>query len=251
MKNDKYLAEVLMRKSGISEWIKIWLLFFIVTLSPVLTGCGGSNSETTFGITGIWSLYNTVDGTPGVQAPAPFSFIQSDTYLSGTTAQGQTFSGVINGVHITFSWIGSDRSVTTYVGTINSNAIMSGTWKNSNGTSGTWSAIIDTTVYTTPVSVIGKWNLLYNYTTSGTLVVQGPILVTFTQEGASISGTGSSGQVIAGTVSNRSILFYWTDNDGVSNLFIGSEALATSGSFSGTWMSTSGLSGTWTATLVP
>jgi hypothetical protein len=192
-----------------------------------------------------------VTGTPGVQEPALFSFIQSDTSISGVTQQGQTFLGIINDVSITFAWTASDRSVTTYVGTLGSDAIMSGTWSDSNGTSGTWSAILQTTTQTTPASVVGSWNINY-YTTSGTLV-EGPLLITFTQSRTNLSGTTSlSGQLttVTGNVSYVSILFYWTGSDGISNMFIGTVGAVGTGTMSGTWMSTSGKSGTWTATLV-
>jgi len=90
-------------------------------------------------ITGKWDV--TPVGMPGDQGPDLFTFTQSVNSIAGTTSQGQQITGATGSFSLIFSWVESDGSTTVYSGSVNISVTnMSGTWTNTNGLSGTWSA---------------------------------------------------------------------------------------------------------------
>ena len=131
-----------MQKFATSKWLKVCLLFFMVTSLLFLIGCGGSSqAPPVWNITGSWYTYYATTGTPGEQGPDIFTFTQSENSLSGTTSQGPQITGTVSGLNINFSWVGSDGVTYTSTGTVSADgATMSGTWASSNGQSGTWRA---------------------------------------------------------------------------------------------------------------
>ncbi len=230
-----------MRKLAVYRSWGAGLLFLFLTSTLFLTGCGGSQAEPVFNITGGWNIFYTTTGTAGEQGPGLFNFSQTDNNLSGTTPQGQALSGSVSSLSVSFSWTGSDGAFYTYTGTISADGnTMSGTWSNSKGASGSWSAMIN---IASSVNVTGNWNVFH---TTGTAGEQGPDLFTFSQSGNSVSGTAPQGQAVTGVVSGLNILFSWTGSDGVSNTYVG--AVSGGNSMTGTWSATSGQSGTWRAT---
>jgi hypothetical protein len=211
-------------------------LFFGIVFALFLGGCGSSEPSPTWNIAGSWFMYQATNGTSGEQGPNLFTLTQSTNTISGTTSQGQTITGDISGENITFSWVGSDGATNTYTGKIGSDgSTMSGTWKSTNGQSGTWQGIIDLSA---SVNISGNWN------TTGE---QGTDLFTLSQSANTISGTTSEGDKITGNISRLTVLFFWTGSDG-NTTTISATAASDGTKMSGTWTSTDGKSGTWTAT---
>jgi hypothetical protein len=111
---------------------------------------------TTNGQSGTWfGLFNTAPSTniagnwnvslSGQQGSIPFTFTQSSNSLGtgtlGGTTSGQQVVGTISGLNVLFFWTGSDSATYTATGTTTTDGkSMSGSWTNSNGQSGTWSA---------------------------------------------------------------------------------------------------------------
>jgi hypothetical protein len=92
-------------------------------------------------ITGNWQIIYATNGISGEQGPNNFTFSQSGNGISGTTSQGQQIIGCVSHLTITFSWAGGDGATYIYTGSVNVDGkTMSGTWINTNGQSGTWSA---------------------------------------------------------------------------------------------------------------
>ena len=236
-----------MQKQVTSDWFKVCMLLCVIGLAFFLGGCGGSStSENPFRITGSWFIYHTTAGVAGEQEPDTFTFTQTDSAnnnLSGITSQNQALTGNVNGLNVSFSWVGGDSATYTYTGTISGDGFtMSGTWTNTGNQSGTWHAIVNASPH---VEISGNWTMLV--TTAGTAGQQGPFLFTFTQSGNGISGVTSQGQQLIGTVSILSITFSWAGSDGSTNVYTG--LINTAGTtMSGTWTSTNGQSGTWSAT---
>jgi len=137
------------------------------TFSYNYTGTVGSDGQTIQGTwsnnnpagaqTGTWIGYDTglgansinngswsfTDGS-GAIGTAAVSFNQSNTVITITTTVPTTVqqspSGAISKSDVAFFVAGSDGDTYTYTGIINSATNMSGTWTNTNGQSGTWSA---------------------------------------------------------------------------------------------------------------
>jgi hypothetical protein len=85
-------------------------------------------------ITGNWQITYATNETN-------IEFSQSGNIISSTTSQEQLFTGIVSGLTITFSWVGSDGATYIFTGAVNvDGTTMSGTWINTNGQSGTWSA---------------------------------------------------------------------------------------------------------------
>lgn len=235
-----------MQKQATSDWLKVCLVLFVITLPLFLGSCGGSATDAIFNTSGSWFIYHTTAGAVGEQGPDLFTFTQSNSNsnnLSGTTSQSQALTGNVSGLDISFSWMGSDAATYNYTGVISANgSTMSGTWTNTGGHSGTWHAIVSASP---SANIAGSWNIML--TTVGTSGQQGPYLFTFTQSGNGVSGTTSQGQQLIGTVSILSITFSWTGNDGATNVYTGTITAAAT-TMSGTWTSTNGQSGTWSAT---
>jgi len=97
-------------------------------------------------ITGNWNVSHTTNGTPGEEGPDLFSFSQNTnstgSNIGGTAPQGQNIVGRTGSFSVFFSWVGSDGTTTfMYSGTVNiSGTNMSGTWRDTSGNSGTWTA---------------------------------------------------------------------------------------------------------------
>lgn len=91
-------------------------------------------------IQGDWNLSAPVAGVQG------FTFVQSTNDLTGSvTSEGDQVTGSLSNPDIFFFWTGSDGVTTSFIGTINtvSDGIaysMSGSWSDSAGGSGSWSA---------------------------------------------------------------------------------------------------------------
>ena len=232
-----------MQKLDRSKCLKVYLLFFMVTLPLFFSGCGESKPLPVWNITGSWFTYYATTGTPGEQGPNLFTFTQTENSLSGTTSLNQQITGNVSGLSITFSWVGSDGATNTSGGTLSADGYtMSGTWTSSNGKSGTWHAITNTPP---KVNIAGNWNTYQ--TTTGAPGEQGPNLFTFTQSGNGISGTTSQGQQITGTIGSLSITFSWVGSNGDTYIYTGTVS-ADGTTMSGTWTSVNGQSGTWRAT---
>jgi len=130
-----------MQKLDRSKCLKVYLLFFMVTLPLFFSGCGESKSLPVWNITGSWFTYYATTGAPGEQGPNLFTFTQSGNGISGTTSLNQQITGTISNLSITFSWVESDGDTYIYTGTLSADGTtMSGTWTGSNGQIGTWRA---------------------------------------------------------------------------------------------------------------
>ena len=82
-------------------------------------------------VAGTWQItYSTNETT--------ITFSQSGNGIAGTTSQGQQIIGCVSSLTITFSWAGSDAATYIFTGAVGTT--MSGTWVNTSGQSGTWSA---------------------------------------------------------------------------------------------------------------
>ena len=223
--------------------LKARYLLFLIAVSVFIGGCGGSSQNSPeWNITGTWSTFYATNGTPGEQGPKPFTFTTAENTVGGTTSQGQTITGSIEGVDINFSFVGSDGFVNKSKGTVGADGCtMSGTWTSANGQSGTWHAVIN---LTPQVNIAGNWGVFQ--TTSGVAGEQGPDVFAFTQSGYGIAGTTSDGKSITGAIGRLDITFFWVDSDEVTHTFTGI-ITADGKSMSGTWTNTSGKSGTWRA----
>lgn len=241
-----------MQKLVASKWLKVCLLFFVVTLPLFLAGCGSSKPEPTFNIQGSWNIVTT-GGTVAEQqgGSGVFIFTTSTTNnnISGTTPGGQVITGTVSDVNVSFSWIGSDNFTDSYTGTVRTlggTFIMSGTWTSSNGQSGIWNAILENTATPVSLNITGSWNMV----TAGGTVAEQQGLFAFTWQGSGygIAGTTTSppGIQITGFISTNTIMFSWIGSDGATYIYYGTVANGTT--MSGTWTSTNGQSGTWSAT---
>ncbi|MEJ2695800.1 MAG: hypothetical protein P8013_04055 [Candidatus Sulfobium sp.] len=224
-----------------ARWLNIFLLFTVLSTAMVVSGCGGGKPEAVWNVAGSWYVYHDAAGTPGEQGPDLFTFTQSDNDLSGTTGEGEIFTGSVSGTDVSFSWTGSDGTSYTYNGTA-SNGNMTGTWSSNTGQSGTWHAIINLDPIVTDLG--GNWNI---YTTTDS-TEQGPDVFALMQSGNSISGTAKEGEPLKGSIGNRYILFSWTDSSGTTYVYIGT--VTGSSDMSGTWTTPGGQSGTWRATKI-
>ena len=82
-----------------------------------------------------WQITYTTNETTTV------TFSQSGNGIAGTSSQVQQIIGCVSSLTITFSWVGSDGATYIYTGAVDVNGTtMSGTWLNTNGQSGTWTA---------------------------------------------------------------------------------------------------------------
>jgi hypothetical protein len=228
-----------MQKLTINKWLEVCLFFSVVTLIIFLSGCGGSSqSSPVWNITGSWYTYYATTGTPGEQGPNVFTFTTTENTLSGTTS-----------LDINFSWVGNDGYTYTSIGTVGANGTtMSGTWTNTNGQSGIWSAITDTSPAANTVNIAGNWNIYQAIT--GVSGEQGPNPFTFAQSGYGISGTTTTSvnQGVTGIFDNLSITFFWVGSDGTTTNALTGTVSADGTTMIGTWSSTNGQSGTWHAT---
>ena len=95
------------------------------------------NAAPSVNIQGSWVL--TTSGPQGIIA---VTFAQSGNGITITTPEGQqTPPGSISYQNLAFFAVGSDEATYTYTGTVNSAAnSISGTWTNTAGQSGIWSA---------------------------------------------------------------------------------------------------------------
>lgn len=97
-------------------------------------------------ITGNWNLSYTTNGTSGQQGPDLFTFNYfanaTGNNITGTGPQEQDIVGRTGVFSVFFSWVGSDGTTTfMYSGMVDiSGTTMSGTWTDTSGQSGTWSA---------------------------------------------------------------------------------------------------------------
>jgi hypothetical protein len=210
----------------------------------LLSGCGSSKPVPLFNIAGTWFVYHETNGISAEQGPDSFIFKTSDNTVSGTTSQGQSITGTVTGLDISFSWLGSDSFTYTYTGSVSSDGTtMSGTWTNTNGQSGKWHAIID---LSPAVNIAGSWNI-FN-TPAGSTVELGPDLFTFTQSGNGVAGLTSGAQTVIGSIGGQSIAFSWVASDGYLYIYTGSVS-SDGHTMSGTWTNTNnGQSGSWRAT---
>ena len=229
-----------MKKGASVVVLRICLVFLGLSTMIFLSGCGSGKPDATWNIAGGWYLYHDTAGTSGEQGPDLFSFSQSDNDLSGTTGQGESFTGSITGTDVKFSWTASDQTSYTYTGTVGS-GIMAGTWDSSNGQAGTWRAVVNLAPV---VNVEGSWNVFPTVTGS---TEQGPEVFSFLQSGNSISGTASGGETITGNIGSLYIIFTWTSEGGTTHICTGTVS-ADSSTMSGTWTSPGGQSGSWRAT---
>jgi hypothetical protein len=91
-------------------------------------------------VQGDWNLLAPVAGVQG------FTFVQATNDLTGSvTSQGDQITGILSNPDIFFYWTGSDGVTNTFIGTINNVSggtayDMSGSWSDSSGGSGSWSA---------------------------------------------------------------------------------------------------------------
>jgi hypothetical protein len=132
------MKEADMGKITKKRWVKVCTVFFLVLVPLFLGGCGGGSNDPTFNITGKKNVFQTTTGSTEV-ALGVFTFAQSGSTLTGTTAQGQAITGTVSGTDVTFTFVGADlAAVYTYGGTVHGGGIMSGTWTATNGQSGTW-----------------------------------------------------------------------------------------------------------------
>lgn len=209
-------------------------------------GCGsGSISDAGPNITENHYIFHSGKGVTGELGPDLFAFTQSDSSLSGTTPQGRSITGTIKGLDINFSWVGSDRAVYSYSGSISADgSTMSGNWSTDNGQSGSWNAIINLGA---SVHITGTWNTYQ--TAVGSAAEQGPNSFVFVQTGDLLVGTTQQGQKpITGTgaISRFTMVFFWAGSDGIIYTLTGTinSAMTT---MSGTWTNSKGASGNWRA----
>lgn len=243
-----------MQKFTRSKWLKVSLLFLILTLPLLFCGCGTSNSNLpVFNVAGQWNIFTSTVGTAGVQGPNLFTFATSENDLTGNTSAAlgnQQLSGSVNQLSISFSWTGTDGTTFTYVGNISASdgATMSGTWTGNKGQSGTWAGVI--TSPASSVNVTGNWDTFTTDLSKAGSTEQGPFPVVFTQSGNTLTGTSATTTSIAGAASRFDIVFLEAESDGSFTTFIGVVTSAQNG-MSGTWSSTKGSSGSWRAAKTP
>lgn len=90
---------------------------------------------------GNWNMVQTTSGVAGEQGLGLFTFTQSGFGVAGTTSDGKPIIGAIGRLDITFFWVDADGVTHTFTGIITADSTsMSGTWYDTNGKSGTWSA---------------------------------------------------------------------------------------------------------------
>lgn len=230
-----------MKRGFSTGWLRLCL--FLVGLSSViiLAGCGSGKPEPVWNVAGSWFMYHDISGTSGEQGPDLFTFAQSTNDLSGTTAQGDTFTGSISGTDVSFSWNASDGTSYSYSGTASAGN-MAGTWSASNGQTGTWHALID--LSPTVTNLAGSWNV---FQTPAGSTEQGPDVFTLLQTGNGISGTAPEGETVTGNIGSLYVILTWTTGEGTTYIYSGT-VNADGSSMSGTWTSPGGQSGTWRAT---
>jgi len=242
-----------MKRTTTTTLLKACLFFFALTSYLFLSGCGGGNANLpTYDVAGDWFLYHVTPTTPGAQGPDLFVFTTKESSLAGTTPEGSSITGSVNGVFISFSWVDLDGTTNTYFGSVGLNGTMSGTWADSRGEKGTWNGLYDNATIVTAI-VAGTWTISID---TPSAPVQGTF--EFTQIGNNgLSGTTtlSLQTAVTGTLSNASdvvtnILFSWVDSDGVNtNVCMGTVAIG-SATMLVTWTNTNGESGTWTGTKI-
>ncbi len=231
-----------MQRLAERKCFKVRYLLFLLAISVFIGGCGSSESSPEWNITGTWSTFYATNGTPGEQGPNPFTFQTNGNTVGGSTSQGQAITGKIEGVDITFSFVGSDGFVNDSKGTVGADgSTMSGTWTSANQKSGTWHAVIN---LTPQVNISGNWNVYQ--TTSGVAGEQGPDDFTFTQSGYGIAGVTADGRPVTGAIGRLDVTFFWVGSDEVTHTMTGL-ITAEGTSMSGTWYDTNGKSGTWRA----
>jgi hypothetical protein len=225
--------------------LHVCIALFIVTLPFFLLSCGGK-TDPTFNIAGSWYIFHTTNGAVGEQGPDLFAYSQTDNDLSGKVPTGESLTGSVSGLDVSFSWTTSTDSVKKdYSGKISTDGTtMSGTWTDSNNQQGTWNAIIKLD----PLgSIQGTWNL--TAPTGGVAGVQG---FTFVQSGNDLAGSQTlQGEALTGIITNPDIMFFWTTSDGIIYTFIGTTNNISDGTvndISGTWTDSNGQSGSWSAT---
>lgn len=229
-----------MKKSASVVLLRICLVVLGVSTVIFLSGCGNSKPDALWNIAGGWYVYHDTAGTSGEQGPDLFTFSQSDNDLTGTTGQGETFTGSITGTDVDFLWTSSDQTSYTYTGTVG-DGIMSGTWNSGDSQSGTWRAVIDLVPV---VNVQGSWNV---FTTATGSTEQGPDVFSLQQSGNSISGTASAGEAITGNIGSLYVILTWTSSGGTTYIYTGTVS-ADGSTITGTWTSPGGQSGSWRAT---
>lgn len=238
-----------MARIGSSKCLKICMVILVVTLPLYIGGCGQSNKEPIFNISGNWNIFSATNGVVGEQGPNLFIFSTSDSTLTGTTPQSQSITGTVSDLNISFSWIGSDGATNRYTGVISSNGTtMAGSWTSTNGQSGKWNALListPTNSFNPTVNIAGNWNAFL--TTDGTSGEQGPVIITFTQSGNGVGGTTQERQIIGSIMTSNitSLIFFW--NDGTTNFDFTGIVSNDGNSMSGTWSNSSGQTGTWRA----
>jgi hypothetical protein len=233
-----------MQKLFASKWVKVYFLFFVVTLPLFLGGCGTSHPEPTYGIAGSWNIVTTGGTVAELGGSGVFTFTTSstDNSIGGTTPLLATISGSVSDVNVSFSWVGTDNATNSYTGTVSplgGTFIMSGTWTSTNGQSGIWNAILENNATPVSYNITGNWNMV---TTGGTVgEQQGLFAFTWPGLGYGIAGTTTSppGLTITGIISSYTIMFSWTGSDGATYIYYGT--VSGPGSTAGNTMT-----GTWT-----
>src|ERR1039458_9033068 len=129
-----------MKKLFTGKWSQIYVFFLVASVPLFLIGCGLSNNNPpAYDISGAWYTYYATNGTPGELGPNLYTFSASSNAIAGSTSQNQIITGEITGLDITFSYVQSDGSTNSSMGTVGSDGTtMSGTWTDTKGRSGTW-----------------------------------------------------------------------------------------------------------------
>lgn len=216
------------------------------------TGAGGSWNATlavaTVNISGTWNVFHTPTNST-LQGPDVFIFTQTNSTLSGTTKlSNQPVTGIVSGLTIQFTWIGTDGATNIYIGTISSTGTsMGGIYTTGSVQAGNWNAT--QTSSSTTVDITGTWNVFQKLSSATSETALG--IFTFNQGSTgAVTGTAPQGEQINGNVTGQNITFSWTGTDGSVNSYTGS-VLSNGNSMQGTFTITANsiqTSGTWRAT---
>lgn len=231
--------------------MKICVAFFAINIVLFIGGCGGK-TDPTFNIAGSWYIFHTTDVAKGEQGPDLFAFAQTDNDLTGTAPTGESITGSVSGLDVSFSWttsVGGTNVTKNYSGEVSTDGTtISGTWSDSSNNRGTWNAIIKLN----PLGNIqGVWNL--TEPAGGVGGVQGFSFIQ-AQSGNDLAGSQTAQgdvEAITGIVTNPDIMFFWLGSDGTLYMFTGILNNVNNGvasEMSGTWTATNGQSGSWSAT---
>ncbi|MCL5022257.1 MAG: hypothetical protein M1497_02625 [Nitrospirae bacterium] len=164
-------------------------------------------------VAGSWKTFHTVTGKEGQIGPDYFNLTRSEDTIGGefvsgtgdTLGNAYPLSGTVRGSNVTFSWT-VDGLGQTDTGSVK-DTLMSGTWSDSAGASGTWRA---EKIAIPDLDITGVWNGVLNFMWADGTRTSETITLTLAQSGGVVTGTsaGQGGTLnIAGTLSRNTLVY--------------------------------------------